>query len=99
MTDIDTAALRAAAENSMRMQTFDGRVTEWVSTSPAVVLGLLDRLAAAEGALRWIASDAPHDGPDDAEDAMHDRAMVALALGSTGDPQGPQIDAQEPADG
>lgn len=91
MTDIDMAALRAAAENPIRMTTFGGEVQEWFAANPAVVLELLDRLAAAEGALRWIVSDAPHDGADDAEDAMHARAMAALALVVGRNLQGPQI--------
>ena len=50
-------------------------------TGPAAltaVRNLLDRLAAAEAALTWIASDAPFDGADDPEDAMQERARMAL---------------------
>jgi len=36
------------------------------------------RAEAAEAALRWIASDAPWDGSDDPEDAMRDKARMAL---------------------
>lgn len=44
MTEIDTAALRAAAENPIRMTTFDGHVARWVSVEPDALIALLDRI-------------------------------------------------------
>ena len=52
------------------------------AASPTAVLGLLDRLAVAEAALTWIASGAAFDGADDPEDAMQERARMALEGGS-----------------